>query len=419
MTEIENNGELMESIKEMIKEGKIDAAVDIIGNYLNLSSEENYIQRLENIIEIVAPLHGGKTVIRFLIENLIIDIPSLLENLSKRDDLLRYSFLFSLKSIVEEESDLFLPHCQELLKSDDPIVREALLQLLIFIAGSEKGIEEESLIESISEKLTDDKDYVIEKAIQTLKAIGKKNPSIITRVIKKYVKECSENEDLKKSIDEILKSIVSLDKIEEIVEEEESAKDKIAEEVIEKEKILADKEIELKEKEKKLENKEVELEIKEILSDFDSSNIEKEKQLKEKEIELHVKEVELKEKELKLELELEGKIEIDRKPEDFVKEKIEILDKELELKKKDLELKKKKLELEEKEKALEEIEIREKEKVLQKKKEILEKQKELAQVEFEIEEKQIQEKEQQILEQEIKRVEKKLDETEEKEKDEL
>ena len=418
MTEIENNDELTENIKELIKEGKIDAAVDIIGNYLNLSNEENYIQRFENIIEIVSPLHGGKTVIRFLIENLIIDIPSLLENLSKRDNLLRYSFLLSLKSLVEEESDLFLPHSKELLKSEDPNVREALLQLLLFIAGGEKGIEEESLIESISEKLIDDKDYVIEKAIQTLKAIGKKNPSIITRVLKKYIKECYENEDLKKRIDEILKSIVSLDKIEEIIdEEEESAKEKIAEEVVEKEKILADKEIELKEKEKELENKEVELEIKEILSDFDESKSEKEKQLKEKEIELQVKEVELKEKELKLEL--EGKTEDDEEPEDFVKEKIEILDKELELKKKDLELKKKKLELEEEEKALEEIEIREKEKVLQKKKEILEKEKELAQVELEIKEKQIQEKEQQILEQEIKRIEKKLDKTEEKEKDEL
>ena len=417
MTEIEDNGEFSEIIKEMIKEGKIDAAVDIIGNYLNLSTEENYIQRFENIIEIVSPLHGGKTVIRFLIENLIIDIPSLLENLSKRDNLLRYSFLLNLKSIVEEESDLFLPHSKELLKSEDPNVREALLQLLIFITGGEKGIEDESLIESISEKLTDDKDYVIEKAIQALKAIGKKNPSIITRVLKKYIKECSENEDLKKRIDEILKSIVSLDKIEEIIEEEESKIDKSTEEVVEKEKILADKEIELKEKEKELENKETELEIKEILSDFDITTIDKEKLLKEKEIELQVKEVELKEKELKIEL--EGIIEKDKEPEDFVKEKIEILDKELELKKKDLELKKKKLELEEEEKALEEIEIREKEKVLQKKKEILEKEKELAQVEIEIKEKQIQEKEQQILEQEIKRVEKKLDETEEKEKDEL
>ncbi len=408
MTEIENDDELMEKIKETIKEGKFDAAVDIIGNYLNLSTEENYIQRLDNIIEIVIPLHGCKTVFRFLIENLIIDIPSLLENISKRDNLLRYSFLLHLKPLVEEESDLFLPYSKELLKSEDPNVREALLQLLIFIAGSEKGIEEELLIESISEKLTDDKDYVIEKAIQTLKAIGKKNPSIITKVLKKYVKECSENEDLKKSIDEILKSIVSLDKIEEIIEEEE---------VEEKEKILADKEIELHEKEKELEIKETVLEIKEILSDFDVDKIEKEKQLNEKEIELQVKEVELKEKELRLEL--EGQIEKEEEPEDFTKEKIEILDKELELKKKDLELKKKKLELEEEEKALEEIKLREKEKVLQKKKEIIEKEKELAQVEIEIKEKQIQEKEQQILGQEIKRVEKKLDEIEENEKDEL
>jgi hypothetical protein len=119
MTETENEQQKMEKIKQMIREGRIDAAVDIIGNYLNLSTEENYIQRLENIIEIVSPLHGGKTVFRFLIENLIIDIPSLLENLSKRDNLLRYSFLLSLKSIVEEESDLFLPYSENLLNSDD------------------------------------------------------------------------------------------------------------------------------------------------------------------------------------------------------------------------------------------------------------------------------------------------------------
>ena len=43
MNEVEDDTRLMEKIKEMITEGKIDAVVDKIAIYLNLSTEENYI----------------------------------------------------------------------------------------------------------------------------------------------------------------------------------------------------------------------------------------------------------------------------------------------------------------------------------------------------------------------------------------
>ena len=115
MSEKEREQEEMEQIKLMIEEGKIDPAVEKITFYLNQSTEENYLERLENTIETISPLHGGRTVIRFLIENMIIDIPSLLENLSKKDPLLRYSFILLLKDICENEGDLFLPYSENLL----------------------------------------------------------------------------------------------------------------------------------------------------------------------------------------------------------------------------------------------------------------------------------------------------------------
>ena len=106
------------------------------------------------------------------------------------------------------------------LESDDPNVREALLQLLIFIEGGEKKIEEEDLIQTIAKKLNDDKDFVVNKAIQALIAIGRKSPSLVTKIISEQVKECPDDETVKNAGDNILKAIVSIEKVEEIVEEE-------------------------------------------------------------------------------------------------------------------------------------------------------------------------------------------------------
>ncbi|MGV9206290.1 MAG: hypothetical protein ACOC44_19970, partial [Promethearchaeia archaeon] len=199
----------LKNIKDIIEQGKMDEAVRQIGNYLN-QAENDYIEKLEDIIERVSSIHGGTTVIRFLIENLIIDIPTLLKNLSKRDQLLRYSFLLLLKNMCENESDLFLPYSGELLDSEDPNVREAILQLIIFIANGPEKIEREALICQIAETLDDPKDYVIEKAVQALKAIGKEEPMMITKKLSEYIKEIpetKENEELRKRIDNILKSI--------------------------------------------------------------------------------------------------------------------------------------------------------------------------------------------------------------------
>ena len=134
MNEVNKNEQEIQIIKDFVKEGRIDDAVESIARYLGISTEENYIERLENIIETLLPLHGGRTVLRFLIENLIIDIPTLLENLSKKDSLLRYTFLLLLKTMCENECDLFLPYSGNLLNSDDPNVREAALQLLIYMS---------------------------------------------------------------------------------------------------------------------------------------------------------------------------------------------------------------------------------------------------------------------------------------------
>jgi len=379
-----NEKDLIEinSIKEFVKDSRIDDAVKLIALYLNDSTEENYIDRLENIIELLLSLHGGRIVLRFLIENLVIDIPSLLENLSKKDSVLRYTFLLLLKTICENECDLFLPYSEDLLNSDDPNVREADLQLLIYMAGGDTIIDNESLIKTIALKLTDEKDFVVQKAIQTLTAIGEKSPSIVTKTMTDYVKEnsqISENEELKNSVDSIIKSFVTIEKIEEIVEATEEKKDvdleKEESEITEKELELKKKELEIKKKKLELVEKEKKLEEKTIQ--------EKEKVLKLKE-ELLEEETKLSEEEL-----LVDKVLIKKLPKKLKKEVSKILEKELELQKKDLEIKKKKLELEEKEKELEEREIIEKEKTLKIKEELIEKEQALSQVELELKQKRI------------------------------
>jgi hypothetical protein len=422
MSEEENNIPEIKTIIDFVKDGRIDDAVNIIALYLADSTEEDYIDRLENVLETLLSLHGGRIVLRFLLENLIIDIPSLLENLSKKDSVLRYTFLLLLKTICENECDLFLPYSEDLLKSDDPNVREADLQLVIYMAGGDAKIDDESLINTIVEKLNDEKDFVVEKAIQALITIGEKSPTLVTKILTDYAKESSEipiNEELKNSIDTILKSIVTVEKIEEIVEDEKSKLELPSEEIslevqptedLEKEesKIL-DKEFELKKKELEIKRKKLELE-------------EKEKEIEEKVIQTKEEVLKLKEemliKESDEESEIKEKPAKVKLPKKLKKEESEIIDKELELKKKDLEIKKKKLEIEEKEKELEEKEILEREKALKIKEELIKKEKELSQVELEIKQKTIEQKEQKIKEEEMKRIQEEMKKIQSLEEDE-
>ncbi|MFW9990388.1 MAG: HEAT repeat domain-containing protein, partial [Candidatus Odinarchaeota archaeon] len=228
MNDNKNDAIEISQIKDFVSDGRFDDAVQIIALFIGDANEVEYLDRLEEVIETLLTLHGGRTVLRFLIEHLVIDIPSLLENLSKKDSVLRYTFLLLLKTICEDESDLFLPYSEDLLNSEDPNVREAALQLLIYMAGGEATLDNIELIKIILKRLSDDKNFVIEKALQVLKAIGNKSPGFITKILKDYAKEIAdlpENEDLKEYIDQILKSIVSVDKIEEIVEKESIKKE--------------------------------------------------------------------------------------------------------------------------------------------------------------------------------------------------
>jgi hypothetical protein len=386
-------------IKDFMKDERFDDVVNIIALYLGDSTDENYLDRLEDIIETLMLLHGGRTVLRFLIERLIIDIPSLLENLSKRDSVLRYSFLLLLKSMCEDECDLFLPYSEDLLNSEDPNVREAVLQLLVFIAGGEKSIEDESLIKTITESLNDEKDFVVKKSIQALIAIGKDKPSLVTKIITNYVKEFPEDKELKEYADRVLKSIVSVEGLEEIKEEEEG----LEEEEVE----ISEKELELKKKKIEIQKKKLELE-------------EKEKQLEEQFIQEKEKALKLKEDIIDHEAEKPVKkeeVELPKKIKKIMKkEESDIFDKELELKKKDLEIKKKKLELELREKEIEQKAIEKKEEALRIKEELIEKENELSRVELELKEKEIKQKEKKLLEGELERAEKYF-EKEEKEKE--
>ena len=408
MSEKDQKNPEITKIKDFVKDGRIDDAVKIIALYLGDSTQENYIERLEDIIEMLLSLHGGQTVLRLLIEQLIIDIPSLLENLSKRDSVLRYSFLLLLKTMCEQECSIFLPYSEDLLCSEDPNVKEAVLQLIIFMAGGEEDIEDESLIGKIADTLTDEKEFVVEKAIQALKIIGKNNPSLVTKIITQIVKDNPENEELKSIVDIVLKSIVTVEKIDELVEESEE-RELTDKELIEKEEAeIIDKELELKKKEIEIKKKKLELE-------------EKEKEIEKKIIQEKEKTLKLKEEIVEQESKEQPDIETEEIPKkvkkQLKKEESEILDKEILLKKKDLEIKKKKLELEFKEREIEELAITEKEKTLKLKEELIEKETELSHVEIELHQKKIEEKERKIMEGELERAEDKIKDLEKEDED--
>ncbi|MBD3213571.1 MAG: hypothetical protein GF311_13265 [Candidatus Lokiarchaeota archaeon] len=304
MTEEEIKDDDLKIVKVLVNEGRLDDAVEEIKLYLENINENNYLDRMENVLETLVTLHGGRTILRFLIEHSVIDIPTLLHNLSKKDSMLRYSFLLLLKSMCENEADLFLPYVEDLLQSEDPNIKEAILQLLIFISGGEKDIKDESIIRTTASKLINEKEFVTEKAIQALRAVGKDSPSLIAKILTEYIKENSENEELRKKIDTVLKSIVSVEKIDELVEEEKSREEEKKEEDIDvDEKEITDKELELKKKDLELKKKKLELEAKE--KELEEKEIqEKEKALKkkqellEKEKELSQVELELKQKEV-------------------------------------------------------------------------------------------------------------------------
>jgi hypothetical protein len=355
MSEKDQNNPEITKIKDFVKDGRIDDAVKIIALYLGDSTKEDYIERLEDIIEMLLSLHGGQTII--------------------------------------------LPYSEDLLNSEDPNVREAVLQLIIFMAGGENEIDDESLIEKIADTLTDEKEFVVEKGVQALKVIGKNNPSLVTKIISLRVKEDPENGELKEVVDIVLKSVVTVEKIDEIVEESEK-KELTDKELIEKEEAeIIDKELELKKKEIEIKRKKLELE-------------EKEKEIEKKIIEEKEKTLKLKEEIFEQEIKEQSDIEIDEIPKkvkkQLKKEESEILDKEILLKKKDLEIKMKKLDLEFKEREIEELAIVEKEKTLKLKEELIEKESELSQVEIELHQKKIEEKEKKLLQVEIERAKEKI-----------
>jgi len=330
----------MEKILELIDEEKFQSAVEAIYEYLSIEHED-YINRLEILVEKLSHIaKKGAVVIRTI-------IPKLLKNLAIKDDVLRYAFMLALKPICEMDYEIILPFAKELLKSEDPNVREGMLQLINFIANVYK-IEDKDLIILILEKLSDEQEFVQTKAIQALKSIGKNNPINLEEVILESCKLADGN--FKEKCDNVLKSLTSVKDLEE--------KD------IEKRELVA--------KEKKLEEREIEI---------------KKEELEFKEKELEGKEKALKDKVVNEELEQKEKI---------------LADKERELKEKELELK-------EKEKQLEEKSLEVKEELLEKKKELVEKEQELSQAELELKEKELEvrEKEKQRIKKTLKKVEKK------------
>ena len=67
MTDKDQENPEISKIKDFVKDERIDDAVNIIALYLGDSTQDDYLERMEDILELLLSHHGGRTILRFLI----------------------------------------------------------------------------------------------------------------------------------------------------------------------------------------------------------------------------------------------------------------------------------------------------------------------------------------------------------------
>ena len=66
MNETEKEPVELVQVKDFVKDGRFDDAANIIALYIGDAKEDNFLDRLENVIETLLTLHGGRTVLRLV-----------------------------------------------------------------------------------------------------------------------------------------------------------------------------------------------------------------------------------------------------------------------------------------------------------------------------------------------------------------
>lgn len=391
-TEPNGNERKVHEIYDLIEDKKIKDAISVVKAILtsgNAELKEVLINELNRIYSLAPP------VLKTL-------VPELLENFEIKDDLVRYTLILSLKEMCSSDPDLILPFSHEYIGAQNPNKREGMIRIIALIARDHPEKVKEYTGE-ILECLTDSEEPVRNQAKETLKiCMGAFGDDLKPRLLE--ILKNTQDEDLKRGIEEILQSSVKVAHLEkdEIEKMQLEAINKEFEnrsaELDRKEQEIQKKELD--EKQRTLEEKADELKrLKEERLKAEAERLEEEH--KRQELEQKLKQLRDKEEQLALE-EIQHKEEELRKREEEIqkeKEREEALEQKLRDKEEEVQRLEKQLKLEE---------LRRREEELRRRQEIQRKEAELRLVEQELQMKELEARQEELKRKEKERIEREL-----------
>jgi len=327
----------MEEIFDLLDTDKTQAAIDIIHECLAQDENDEFVETLINSLNRINAEHSG--VIKAI-------HAQLLKLIGIENDVLRYSLVLSLKTLIEQDPLLIIPFAKEYLSSENANTRESIVQLLAFAASTHPN-ETKDLLDVIIPLLADEKDFVQNRTMEFLKTLGKHFNLEVEEKILEFLKTTTD-EKTHENAETVLKKLVSVKNLES--EELEKKHLEIQKKVLDKkEKDVTEEEVKLKQEEIKKREEEVahQKERNEQAEVYDQ----KRKELEDKELVLRDKEIALK----------EARLNIEEKEKEFLEE---IISRKAQMLEQEMEINKKRTELEKAEKELELKELEEKKRII-------------------------------------------------------
>ncbi|TFG21303.1 MAG: hypothetical protein EU530_00725 [Promethearchaeota archaeon] len=331
----------MEEIFDLLATDQTQKAIDIILERLLAESNDEFIELLINNLNRINAEHSE--VIKAI-------YTQLLKLIGIENDVLRYSLVLSLKTVIEQDPQLVIPFAKEYLISENANTRESIVQLLAFVANTYPN-DAKGLLKSVIPLLADKEDFVQKKTIEFLQTLGKHCNLEVEERILEFLKDTTD-EKTHENAETVLKKLVSIKNLES--EQLEKKHLEIQKKVLDKkEKDVTEEEVKLKQEE--IKKREEEVAHQKVRNEQEEINDQKRKELEEKEQALRDKEFALKEARLNIEeKEKEFQEEIIRRKAEMLEQEMEINRKRAELEKAENELELK--ELQEKEKTIIEVE---------------------------------------------------------------
>ena len=193
----------MEEIFDLLETDQTQKAIDIILERLVVDEKDEFVEILINNLNRINAEHSG--VIKAIYAHL-------LKLIGIENDVLRYSLVLSLKTVIEQDPLLIIPFAKENLVSENANTRESIVQLLAFVANTHPN-DAKSLLESVIPLLSDKEDFVQKKTMEFLKTLGKHCSLDVEERILEFLKNTTD-EKTHENAETVLKKLVSIKNLE-------------------------------------------------------------------------------------------------------------------------------------------------------------------------------------------------------------